>query len=116
MCKSFTAWLSLSVCVFVTGLVNGAAVLGYDNVGIEENDNGYDGLHCYPVPVVDELRYSLPPDLAVKEVRVSDAQGRVVRVDPASDGRINTSELAPGTYTVTIICTDRSVRMKRFVR
>ncbi len=113
--QTFGAYASNDL-IFVTGLVNGAAVLGFVNVGIPEGLQDGAGLLCFPNPVSDELRYVLPEGSTVRYLRIMDPRGRIVLHVPAADGAIDTSQIPDGLYQLEVSCADGRVLSERFVR
>jgi hypothetical protein len=83
---------------------------------VEEQANG--GFHalCFPNPAQEELTVLVDDDGGPIRCRILDIEGRVVH-----DGmmqrllRVNTADLAKGTYVVELLRTDRVARL-RFVR
>ncbi|HMC98173.1 MAG TPA: hypothetical protein VKG92_10990 [Flavobacteriales bacterium] len=101
--QSFSMWAQGDL-VFVTGLVNGVAILQWTPVGMDEPPgNGPMGISCYPVPASTTLRWSVPNGTAWDEVRVLDLCGRIVSTDRTRNGWLDVAGIPAGHYALVLL-------------
>lgn len=104
--------------IYVTGRSANAAnedyftiKYSYAAVGINESNSGTQPLIAYPVPAHEMLCVNLPPNTGSKSrFEIHDLAGRVVLqqsiIPMTTSQQINISELAEGTYTLSLIGSD----------
>lgn len=100
--QTFGAYASGDL-IFVAGLVNGAAVVGWGTVGIEEGPTAVFPLTCYPVPAQETLRWSAPHRVTYTGVKVIDASGKCLLSVRTPEDRIDISSLSAGTYVLALM-------------
>ena len=113
--QTFGAY-ALGELIFVGGLVNGAAVVGWGTVGVEDASSSLAALSCYPVPATDHLNWSAPEGLVYDAVHVTDASGSTVRMDHRARTGIDVSGLASGPYVIWLMSGRTMVARSSFLK
>jgi len=74
----------------------------YSGVGITDLAQGETMINVYPNPTTGELTIYEDANLAVEVVKIYDLLGKEVLGCKLSDGKVNVSQLSPGTYILRI--------------
>ncbi|MCB0770628.1 MAG: T9SS type A sorting domain-containing protein [Flavobacteriales bacterium] len=113
--QTFGAYASGEL-IFVAGLVNGAAVVGWGTVGVNVEPSGSVPLSCYPVPARNTLRWSGSHNVKYSGVKVIDTSGRCVLSARSVDGTIDISSLSTGPYVLAMVYGEAVMATARFLK
>ena len=82
---------------------------------LSSNDNSISSLSIYPNPVTTMLNISNTNNVEIKNISVTDINGRVVKNETGSLTQINVSDLNAGVYFVTIEAAEGKTT-KKFIK
>ena len=90
-----------------------------DSISLSTNlssfDNSLSGFSVYPNPVTTSLMISNPNNVEVKNISITDVNGRMVKNQQGALTQVNVSDLNAGVYFVTIEATEGKTT-KKFIK
>jgi len=102
--------------VYVTGLVNGAAILSWGTVGIGSDLPSPVQGRLYPVPTKDVLNWTNDFQEQSGAYTVTDVTGRTILIGRISGTFIDVSGLTPGVYRLAMVEQGKVMRSAPFLR
>ena len=102
--------------MYVTGLVNGAAILSWGTVGIGSDLPSPVQGRLYPVPTKDVLNWTNDFQEQSGAYTVTDVTGRTILIGRISGTFIDVSGLTPGVYRLAMVEQGKVMRSAPFLR